>query len=417
MLFKSVFKNPFAKARDLKELQSEIEKAVDLMRPKHSIEALQTPFAVFTTFGALAGILSTLSGVAYLNFAFTENADPLQGIAIVSLLILAILEVGKKASQFQMTAAFLRGDTLQGYILAAPFLLFTFGSVYTSLQGVKLYFAQNQMAMEAEFATSKIIEKVSLDSIDRMYDTQIASKQGEYDNLNQTSKDLAKTWNPSAKEFSKMASLALQEKSKLESEKRQALADARLVNENHTTFLQGISKKKQETKNSETWIFTLVSEILSLVAVAFANFYYYLGASDQVATQPSLQHEAITAHYVQTDGSPSLAAEVKNLKSDILMLTASLAAGNNLSLSQDLSKGKIGFRQGISSISQDLPSLKGTGCKDEAEFLIKYNLLLTEMRNGCLDTRLLSSAMSVNLATIAYARQVLANEQKGTQVK
>jgi hypothetical protein len=415
-----IFKNPFAQARDQKNINNEIDKAVDLMRPKHSIEALQTPFYVFNVFGLLAGVFGTVSGITYLNFAINGNADPLQAISVLSLLILAILEIGKKVSQFNFTAAFLRGDKMQGYILLVPFALFALFSVYSSLQGVKLYFAQSEIEFEKESLTTSQVVKFDLDSISLVFDKEIKEIGNEIALINDKKETYIKQgghWSPLVADCTSKIN-SLQEKiSAIGFKQEKALSIAEEKNQKHKESLLGIKKQEITAKNSETWVFTVISEIIGLLAVAFANFYYYLGAFDQVATQPNLQHTAIKAHFVETDGSPSIANEVQSIKQSVGELTLfinslstqSVKAISNQSVNKPISLKPTLSTQSVSALSNEL---KGTGCKDLEEFTIKYEALIKAISEGIIDNRTLVNKFGCNIHTVVFAKELVNKKER-----
>jgi hypothetical protein len=414
----SIFKNIYANARKNFDHKAAIDDAVEVMRPKHSAEALYEAYLASNAFGFIVGLVGTASGIAYLNYLFLDDAEPLQWFSLVSFFILLLIEIAKKASQFVGTAAFLRGDYLQAKLLLSVFLIFGFLSVFGSLNGTKAFVKQKDMALQMSFLNSSFEKpKFDLDSVEKQFEEQSEAIRNEI-GLEKKAKEKAKQegghWSPEVKAINKRLDDLYAALEDVEKKKDKALGKAVAANEAAEKSKQLITVDKQQEANKHTWVLTVVCELMSVFTVLFANFYKYLAAKDQVAVQSDLQHEKVQAYYIQTNGTQDLQSQFSELKQAVTLFLNSANSGTN----QVLKSGKIGFQQGNSGTNLGTNSVaaneywKGTGVSNEADFVAKYKDLIEALQAGYIDSRNLCNTYKVNPITVAVAKDILAKGGK-----
>ena len=372
-------------------------------------------------FIAFFGVVSVVSATMFLNYKFTSNSEFLQFFTPISLCISSLLEFIKyyclnsflKVAKNEKLAA-----GAMNWFAINIFGFFTviclFASAFLSIQGVTLYFEQSTEKI-AQITQKQVQNVVSLDSINQYFELAkneqktlfLEREQGFSAKIEKLKKESNEggAWSPIAKQNAKIIALLetrilenqndfLEKSNQIDKAKDAHLAVANQKNEANRNSIVAKEVSFENEKSGLNWVITAFCEAFSLIIAVFITLLEYQATKEIRAENPNLKENSdpIVVH-----DSQSLETEIFKMQQKLIFLERKDSFYIENRGVQDQPKSTIGFQNSTNQ-------LHGTGCKNETEFINRFNGLISDLKENKADFRTLMETHKANTIQVEYAK-------------
>lgn len=366
----------------------------------------------------LISVASILSALAFINYVLSGDPSLLQIYTPASLVLLYFfIELPKTASLSKTLDLYFveqSGEGAKNYFLIKFFgffaVLFTTFSFYTSLKGVE-YYTENQTNEVQNLSSLVVPSVVSLDSITNVYQQKISAKKAFFDNENvkienkitQVKSETKDLWSPQAKANAKVIPLLESQivqnndkfndfEEKTNEQMNEAIKLATAKNDSRRQSVISQKTTELDRRGDSTWVFTLICEFAT-IALQFARAYLESKTGDQ--QRQVNQNLRKVKRPIIIEEENILEVEFVKMKTELQKVKQLQIQGGLFQMDQP--KSTIGFQNSTNQ-------LHGTGCRNESEFINRFNGLISDLKENKADFRTLMENHKANTVQVEYAK-------------
>ena len=379
-------KNPFSELYKGSELAAEIADYREKFSPKPYAVQYRKLYRVASGGRALFGLLSILSGGAFVGGLIASAGVPVITGLIAGVLLMVFFEV-LKAQLVELSAiTFLSEKRLPvfGLLTAGVFAL----SVYVSLLGVQ----DIHRLTDKQTANVELAALAQSDSVRAAYDAMIAKEEAALADYRKSVSWAGKI-DVSNKATQTVLATHTNQIARLQNEKAAALAGVQAKANEGMIAAQSAS----ERYGVSMLALCIINEISILACLIFVFYYQFRSAREGLSADQS-----VTVHL----------SDIR----EMVQFFSNEKPANQITAGPGPQNGKIGFRpdgQSVPPVSAysvpEKPEISGKNRQSLTKHSVEnWENLLADIRSGTTDYRTLMSRWGVNVLTVKRAFETLA---------